>query len=72
MEVKSKVFKRKTGKSKNKWVVRIEYFDELKGKKRFMEHFICWVVSQLADTVSAHSNLPGIFASPARWKAMVR
>lgn len=37
MEVKSKVFKRKTGKSKNKWIVRIEYFDDLKGKKCFME-----------------------------------
>lgn len=37
MEVKSKVFKRKTGKSKNKWIVRIEYFDEQRGKKSFME-----------------------------------
>ncbi len=37
MEVKSKVFKRKTGKSKNKWIVRIEYFDEQRGKKNFME-----------------------------------
>ncbi len=37
MEVKSKVFKRKTGKSKNKWIVRLEYFDEIKGKKCFME-----------------------------------
>ncbi len=37
MNVKSKVFKRKTGKSKNKWIVRIEYFNETKGKKCFME-----------------------------------
>ncbi len=37
MEVKSKVFKRKTGKSKGKWIVRIEYFDDMKGKKCFME-----------------------------------
>jgi integrase len=37
MEVKSKVFKRKTGKSKNKWIVRLEYFDDIKGKKCFME-----------------------------------
>lgn len=37
MEVKSKVFKRKSGKSKNKWIVRIEYFDELTGRKRCME-----------------------------------
>ena len=37
MEVKSKVFKRKTGKSKGKWIVRIEYFDEMRGKKSFME-----------------------------------
>ena len=37
MKVNSKVFKRKTGKSKNKWIVRIEYFDDIKGKKCFME-----------------------------------
>jgi integrase len=37
MKVKSKVFRRKTGKSKDKWIVRIEYFDETKGKKCFME-----------------------------------
>lgn len=37
MEVKSKLFKRKTGKSKGKWVVRIEYFDQLAGKKKFTE-----------------------------------
>lgn len=37
MNVKSKIFKRKTGKSKNKWVIRIEYFDDLLGKKRYME-----------------------------------
>ena len=34
MEIKSKVFKRKTGKSKGKWIIRIEYFDEIIGKKR--------------------------------------
>ena len=37
MNIKSKVFKRKTGKSKNKWIVRIEFFDDVKGKKSFME-----------------------------------
>lgn len=37
MQVKSKVFKRNSGKSVGKWVVRLEYFDHLKGKKRFME-----------------------------------
>ncbi len=37
MDTKSKIFKRKTGKSKNKWIVRIEYFDDVKGKKCFME-----------------------------------
>jgi integrase len=37
VEVKSKVFKRNSGKSFGKWVVRIEYFDHLKGKRRFME-----------------------------------
>ena len=40
MEVKSKIFKRKTGKSKGKWVVRLEYYDDLKGKRCFLErHF---------------------------------
>ena len=37
MDVKSKVFRRKTGKSKDVWIIRIEYFDEILGKKRFME-----------------------------------
>lgn len=37
MEIKDKIFKRKTGKSKGKWIVRIEYFDEQKGKKCYME-----------------------------------
>ncbi len=37
MEVKGRVFKRKTGKSKGKWIVRIEYFDVIKGKKSYME-----------------------------------
>jgi hypothetical protein len=31
-EIKDKVFKRKTGKSKDRWIVRIEYLDELIGK----------------------------------------
>ncbi|HEX8735001.1 MAG TPA: site-specific integrase [Pyrinomonadaceae bacterium] len=37
MEIKSKIFKRNAGKSKGKWIVRIEYFDELLGKKRGLE-----------------------------------
>jgi integrase len=37
MEIKHKVFKRKTGKSKGKWVIRIQYFDDIKGKYNFME-----------------------------------
>lgn len=37
MNIKSKIFKRKTGKSKGTWIVRIEYFDELLGKTRYME-----------------------------------
>lgn len=37
MDIKSKILKRKTGKSKGKWIVRIEYFDEILGKKRFIE-----------------------------------
>lgn len=37
MDIKSKILKRKTGKSKGKWIVRIEYFDEILGKKRYIE-----------------------------------
>ncbi|MBS1796794.1 MAG: site-specific integrase [Acidobacteria bacterium] len=37
MNIKSKIFKRKSGKSEGKWIVRIEYFDEILGKKRFIE-----------------------------------
>ncbi len=37
MKIKSKVFKRKVGKSKEKWIIRIEYFDEILGKTRYME-----------------------------------
>lgn len=37
MDIKSKVFKRRSGKSKDKWMVRIEYFDHLTGKNRSME-----------------------------------
>jgi integrase len=37
MDIKSKIFKRKAGKSKDKWIIRIEYFDEILGKSRFME-----------------------------------
>lgn len=37
MQVKSKIFKRGSGKSLGKWVVRVEYFDHLHGKTRFME-----------------------------------
>jgi integrase len=37
MDVKSKIFKRKTGKSKGAWIVRIQYFDDLKGKLSYME-----------------------------------
>ncbi len=36
-EIKGKIIKRKTGKSKGKYIVRIEYFDEAQGKTRFME-----------------------------------
>ncbi len=36
MKIKDKVFKRKTGKSKDRWIVRIEYLDELTGKKNIL------------------------------------
>ncbi len=37
MKIKDKVFKRKTGKSKDRWIVRIEYLDELIGKTKYIE-----------------------------------
>jgi integrase len=37
MKIKDKIFKRKTGKSKDKWIVRIEYLDELTGKTKYIE-----------------------------------
>ena len=37
MDIKGKIFKRKSGKSKDKWIIRIEYFDEIQGKIRFVE-----------------------------------
>lgn len=37
MEINAKVFKRKTGKSKGKWIARIEYYDRVAGKTRTME-----------------------------------
>jgi integrase len=37
MEIKAKVFKRASGKSKGKWIVRLEYFDELSGVSRCIE-----------------------------------
>lgn len=40
MDLKDKIFKRKSGKSKDKWVVRIDYLDQLTGKKRVMERLV--------------------------------
>ncbi len=37
MNVKDKIFKRKSGKSKDKWIVRIEYLDTLTGKTKCIE-----------------------------------
>ncbi|CAN5563928.1 site-specific integrase [soil metagenome] len=37
MDIKYKIFKRKTGKSTGKWIFRIQYFDVISGKERFME-----------------------------------
>lgn len=37
MEIKTKVFKRATGKSKGKWIVRLEYVDDLSGAHRCLE-----------------------------------
>ena len=33
MKIIGKVFKRKTGKSKDKWIIRIECFDETANEK---------------------------------------
>src|SRR4030095_11290980 len=37
MEIKTKVFRRAAGKSKGKWIVRLEYFDERPGVRRCVE-----------------------------------
>lgn len=37
MKIKSKIFKRKVGKSNGKWIIRIEYFDSIKGKTCYLE-----------------------------------
>ncbi|MCA1622726.1 MAG: site-specific integrase [Acidobacteria bacterium] len=37
MKIRDKVFKRKSGKSKDKWIVRIEYLDETTGKTKYIE-----------------------------------
>lgn len=37
MEFKEKVFRRKSGKSKGKWIARIEYFDDVSGKMKCIE-----------------------------------
>ncbi|MBK7931976.1 MAG: tyrosine-type recombinase/integrase [Acidobacteria bacterium] len=37
MEIKDQVFKRKSGKSKGKWIARIEYFDDSVGRWKTME-----------------------------------
>lgn len=36
MKIKSKIFKRKSGVSAGKWIIRIEYFDVLKGKTCYL------------------------------------
>ncbi len=48
MEIKSKIFKRKSGKSKGKWVVRLNYFDYLTGKNRCIER-LAEKRSEIAD-----------------------
>jgi hypothetical protein len=37
IKIKDKIFKRKFRKSKDKWIVRIEYLDELTGKTKYIE-----------------------------------
>lgn len=37
MEIKDKIFKRKSGKSKGRWVIRIQYVNPLTGKTQSME-----------------------------------
>lgn len=53
METKAKVFKRKSGKSKGKWVARVEYFDEQAGVARTMER-LC---DKKADAIDEKNRL---------------
>ena len=53
MKIKDKVFKRKTGKSKDRWVVRIEYLDELIGKTKYIERH----ADKKADAIDLRNKL---------------
>ena len=55
MEIKHKIFKRKTGKSIGKWIIRIEYFDEIYGKNRFMERH----AEKRSDAIDERDRLIG-------------
>src|SRR5207302_157725 len=37
MDIKSKIFKRKSGKEKGRWIIRVSYFDDSSGRLRQME-----------------------------------
>jgi integrase len=53
MEVKSKLFKRRAGKSAGKWVVRVQYFDEATGQERSIER----LASKRTEAVDKRNQL---------------
>jgi integrase len=53
MKVKNKIFKRKAGKSAGKWILRIEYFDVLKGKNCSVERLF----DKRSDAVDKRDSL---------------
>lgn len=53
MEIKAKVFKRKSGKSKGKWTARVTYFDSIAGRSRTIER----AKEKRADAIDERNRL---------------
>lgn len=53
MEIKAKVFKRKSGKSKGKWTARVTYFDSITGRSRTIER----AKEKRADAIDERNRL---------------
>lgn len=65
MEIKSKVFKRKTGKSKGRWIIRIQYFDDVKGR-------LCYVERHAAKRTDATDERDKLIAKIQRTQGQIQ